>query len=163
MTPPYLPSDRPPPRRIDGPVRDREFLEDGTDVTRTTDRDLVLRAVNSTLRTEHAIGMLTGEVAQVRRDIVQLRDGRLGSIPDLADATARLADVVEEITDHGQQGRAKQDSDRVRDVVAEELDEKELRAWRDRKKAILDVMKAGAGVVSGAGLLELAHLLFGHW
>lgn len=94
------------------------------------------------------------------------------SIPDLAgavgttvEAVRRLAEEVDEITDHGQHQRpAVHDSERVRGTVKEVLDGAELEAWRDRRKWIGEVAKAAAGALAGAGLLEVARLIFlSHW
>jgi hypothetical protein len=156
---PPPPPPRPPLRRLVGPVR--EFLEDGSEVTGIADRDLILRAVNSAFRTEQALGGLAREVADLARIVRGPRPPQ-PSIPEVAQA---LVDAVEEITDHGQHRAPKKtDSDPVRGVVKRVLDDAELEVRRARQKRILDVLQQGAGVVAGAGLLELARLIFlGHW
>lgn len=47
------------------PLRARDQLDDGEDVTVRTDRELMLRAVNSTLRTEQAVGAMTAEISKL--------------------------------------------------------------------------------------------------
>jgi hypothetical protein len=76
------------------PMPEREVLEDDSDVSAISTRRLVLRAVNSTLRLEHAVGKLTAEVSACRSDILALKaqDGgfrkELDSVPDLLSSAA---------------------------------------------------------------------------
>lgn len=51
----------------------RDLLADGTDVTREADRTLILRAVDATLATDHAIGRLASEVGDLAHQVRAMR------------------------------------------------------------------------------------------
>lgn len=137
-----------PTRRDDGPQREREFLEDGSEVTWISDRDLVLRAVNSTLRTEHALGKLMGEVAKLARrvgndpaPVHQLREVVRDAVGEAVE------DAVEEVT-------GRHDSDRVREIAKSVTNEDKLAELRDARDFRL---KVAAQVIAGVLVFVLAY------
>jgi len=72
------------------PVAD--ILDDGEDVSHIVDRALVLRAVNSSIATEQALGRLTAEVASVRSDMSRWRDSMRPKMESFNDAEQFVAD-----------------------------------------------------------------------
>jgi len=95
------------------PHRASDLLDDGEDVTLVSDRDLVLRAVNSSLRTEQAIGTMLAELSknrqEVRGDIARI-DGKIGALSRQTRALSkRLGAPVPSSTEEGEM-RPKQGS-----------------------------------------------------
>lgn len=123
-----------------------DVLETGEDVTRETDRSLILRAVNLGLRANHRLDVIVRGLKLEIRDIRDELAGRpkldADSSYNVLDATMREA--VDTLYARAKDPRDKMDSERARAIAKEVVetardaaDAKELRAWRTRRWSML--------------------------
>jgi hypothetical protein len=133
----------PPIRRIDGPARD--VLDDGTDVTRVSDRDLLLRVANGQLEAQFAIGQLAGEVSRNTKELAQVRAwmsdfrGKLESVPDIVDDRVEQTSPV---------------------AVQHALDLRELDASRKRRELVAKITVGCLSMAGGGILIALLERIF---
>jgi hypothetical protein len=140
-----------------------DILTDGTDVTDVPSRELILRAVNSTLATEYTLGRLASAVSQIANEVRILQDlvRRVTSLEgtrDMREKAASLHDVQELIDEviEKTNPELRTSSDRVRSMVTRELNERAGKFTLSALGKVVVAILVAAGV---AGAFALGHLL----
>jgi hypothetical protein len=149
--------------------RGADVLEDGTDVSHLSDRDLVIRAVNSSMSADYISGRVLGELGLVRNDLREVRTdvdeikrrlapngeiehrARQASGHAFEEAVEGVAArIVEAVHDDRDGGRGNVSTERVLAMIREYDSGKEERARDERRKFRRDLTVAIVAAVIGA-------------
>jgi hypothetical protein len=101
----------------------RDILDDDEDVSDRSDRDLVLRAVNSSLRTEHGMGQLAGEIAKLTAKVTEFGAGQSTLIARVGSLARHVRTLTKRFDGEEIEMRAKQASRPAIDELEERLEE----------------------------------------